>query len=394
MLGLELDRYLARDYGIDPDKVREFAQWRASHQPFHWFAEFYGVMREGGFDVVIGNPPYVVNSAKTISYDLSRSGLATLSARNLYAFVFERSLQVAKRTAPISLIVQLTAISSGKMQSLQDLLLARGLLIVLPYPRRPESMFDGVEMPVVILSSYPRQARKIITTRVGRMYGNERSICLEKYATVTHEIRLHGYRVGKLHSEMEKSIIAKIVASRSSTRHLIAHGGEQVVYYQEACRYWLKAQAGLPFFSRNNELIQPPHGRVFPATNANAAAFFSCLLNSSLFYWYYSLFSDCEHVNDDLVKSIPIPEHSDLGCWQDLSEKLGHALTSNAKRKVIRTRQGHVIEYDEMKASRAKAAIDDIDVALGRLYGLTDEETDFIINYDIKYRMGSVGDEE
>lgn len=58
-LSLELDRYLARDYGIDPDKAKAFATWRESHQPFHWFAEFYGVMREGGFDVVIGNPPYL-----------------------------------------------------------------------------------------------------------------------------------------------------------------------------------------------------------------------------------------------------------------------------------------------------------------------------------------------
>jgi hypothetical protein len=62
-LSLELDRYLARDYGIDPDKAKAFSAWRESHQPFHWFAEFYGVMREGGFDVVIGNPPYVEGAA-------------------------------------------------------------------------------------------------------------------------------------------------------------------------------------------------------------------------------------------------------------------------------------------------------------------------------------------
>ena len=405
-LGLELDRYLARDYGIDPDAISPllsgegsgvraaFEKWRESHQPFHWFAEFYGVMREGGFDVVIGNPPYVVNSARTVSYDLSQSGLATLSAGNLYAFVFERSTQVTKRAVPISLIVQLTAVSSGKMRSLQDLLLARGSLMVLPYPRRPESMFDGVEMPVVILSSYPTQGHKIVTTRIGRMYGNERSVCLEKHGMVTHEIRLHGHRIGKLYSETEKSIIAKIVASRSSTQHLVARCGDQMVYYQEACRYWLKAQAGLPFFSRNNKVIQPPHGRIFPTTTASAAAFLGCLLNSSLFYWYYSLFSDCEHVNDDLVKTVPIPDHWAMGCWQDLSEKLSYALTSNAKRKVIRTRQGHFIEYDEMKASRAKAEIDDIDIALGKIYSLTDEETDFIINYDIKYRMGGAEEDE
>jgi len=33
--------------------------------------------------------------------------------------------------------------------------------------------------------------------------------------------------------------------------------------------------------------------------------------------------------------------------------------------------------------------IDEIDRVLARHYGFTDEELDFIINYDIKYRMGS-----
>lgn len=32
--------------------------------------------------------------------------------------------------------------------------------------------------------------------------------------------------------------------------------------------------------------------------------------------------------------------------------------------------------------------IDEIDKVLAKRYGFTDEELDFIINYDIKYRMG------
>ena len=36
----------------------------------------------------------------------------------------------------------------------------------------------------------------------------------------------------------------------------------------------------------------------------------------------------------------------------------------------------------------AKTAIDDIDRVLGEYYELTEEELDFIINYDIKYRLG------
>ena len=59
MLADQLDRYLAKEYRVDPDKADDFARWKTSHQPFHWFAEFFGIMNRGGFDVTIGNPPYV-----------------------------------------------------------------------------------------------------------------------------------------------------------------------------------------------------------------------------------------------------------------------------------------------------------------------------------------------
>lgn len=43
----------------------------------------------------------------------------------------------------------------------------------------------------------------------------------------------------------------------------------------------------------------------------------------------------------------------------------------------------------------SKLIIDELDALLAKHYGLTDEELDFIINYDIKYRTGGGnGDEE
>ena len=41
------------------NKKADYDKWLKSHQPFHWFVEFYGIMQSGGFDVIIGNPPYV-----------------------------------------------------------------------------------------------------------------------------------------------------------------------------------------------------------------------------------------------------------------------------------------------------------------------------------------------
>lgn len=46
------------------------------------------------------------------------------------------------------------------------------------------------------------------------------------------------------------------------------------------------------------------------------------------------------------------------------------------------------VEYDEFYPRRSKSIIDEIDRVLARHYGFTEEELDFIINYDIKYRMG------
>jgi hypothetical protein len=37
----------------------------------------------------------------------------------------------------------------------------------------------------------------------------------------------------------------------------------------------------------------------------------------------------------------------------------------------------------------SKPIIDEIDAVLAEHYGFTDEELDFIINYDIKYRVGA-----
>jgi hypothetical protein len=46
------------------------------------------------------------------------------------------------------------------------------------------------------------------------------------------------------------------------------------------------------------------------------------------------------------------------------------------------------IQYQEFYPRKSKPIIDEIDRILAQHYGFTEEELDFIINYDIKYRMG------
>ena len=393
-LGARLDEYLAAEYGVKTKgKSRTaFEKWKASHQPFHWFVEFYGIMHKGGFDVIIGNPPYVVYSPKSIGYGIQLDKFTTGCSKNLYAFVFERSIILAQRSGPVGLIVQLTAISSERLPSLQNFLSQRGCIICIPFPRRPESVFEGVEMPVVVLLSFPDSKMGYLTNRIARFYTEERLTATKLLSIVPHAIRLHDHRIGKLSSHTEISIYNKISQAKKTIDALAGKGEAGLLYYQEACRYWLKAFDAMPFFTRNGQPIEPPHGRVISFAKKNSASLTACLLNSSLFYWFYSSFSDCEHVNDVLLRTFKLPNDLLQEDWQAMSARLMGRLKETSVRKTIKTKQGHIIVYDEIKAAKAKPIIDEIDKVLARHYGFTDEELDFIINYDIKYRMGRDGD--
>jgi hypothetical protein len=384
----QCDRFLAESYRMGiTKKPRDFADWKRSHQPFHWFVEFFGILNCGGFDAIIGNPPYVVNTPEKVDYSIRENLFSTYPTKNLYAFVCERSLQLGRPTAAIGMIVQLTALSAEKMSPLQNLLLPRGLLVTPAFPRRPESIFDGVEMPVTILLSL-HGSPHLYTTRVNRFYTEERPSALAAMALSSHSIRLHGHRIAKIGSQLEIGIYGKVHAQKARLGSLVAPGSKHVLYYQEACRYWVKACVGLPFFRRNGERMSPPHGRTLGFRDSTACAFAGCLVNSTLFYWFYSAFSDCEHINDALIRDFRIPTLSSADDWQDLQSRLAASQKTNARRKTINTKQGHKIEYDEMDAPGSKPIFDEIDAALAAHYGFTKEEQDFIVNYDLKYRLG------
>ena len=388
----ELDEYLAGDYGVKVKSKRAYQQWRDSHQPFHWFVEFYGIMHQGGFDVIIGNPPYVTYPNK-VSYRVQGYSYETLSTGNLYSLVLERSILLAKRIAPVGLIVQLTSLSSERLPALQKMLLSRGLFYAVPFPRSPRSVFDGVQMPVSILVSIPALEPHLLTTKIKRFYTEERAFSVSTISFCEHVAVIHGHRIAKFGRYTELSIFKKLSLFRQSIESLAAQSGRGTLYYQEACRYWAKATNRQPFYRKNGQQAKPSHWRSITMNSEEAAAFVVCILNSSLFYWFYLVFSDSEHINDGLVRQFPIPKNlnSDKYRWIDLCAELIGSIEGNAKRKMINTRQGHIIEYDEIYGANSKDEIDAIDSVMAEIYDLSGKELDFIINYDIKYRMGRAG---
>ncbi|HBE23919.1 MAG TPA: SAM-dependent methyltransferase, partial [Verrucomicrobiales bacterium] len=118
-------------------------------------------------------------------------------------------------------------------------------------------------------------------------------------------------------------------------------------------------------------------------------------ITSSFYYWLWLVVSDCYHVTKGDIAVIPISKTAkEDKCLKLLSEQLLKSLWKNAEKRVRNRNDGTSQVEINFKVGLSKPIIDEIDTILASHYGFTEEELDFIINYDIKYRMGRGGGEE
>lgn len=130
----------------------DYDAWYQSHQPFHWLAEFYEIINgHGGFDVIIGNPPYV--SKSKIAY-LSNE---TFMCSDLYGYVIKRVLQLLCPVGTHGFIVMHNIAFSRNFVEVRNLLNNfHGSAWYSFYSRIPSGLFSGdvrVRNCIYLLSS-------------------------------------------------------------------------------------------------------------------------------------------------------------------------------------------------------------------------------------------------
>ena len=103
-------------------------------------------------------------------------------------------------------------------------------------------------------------------------------------------------------------------------------------------------------------------------------------MSSALFYWFRN--SYCNHRDSYIYEfeRFPIPNFSEE-VWDKL-EKLGAEYE-----KDIEANHDYSNGVKTYKIRKSKHIIDKIDRLICPLYGLTEEETEFIINYDLEFRV-------
>ncbi len=148
-----------------------YDSWLSSHQPFHWLAEFYEIINEhGGFDVIIGNPPYV--SISKITYlGIDKS----YKCSDLYGFVIRRATEILNNKGYHGFIVMHNLAFSRNFYDVRHLLINRnGSQWYSFYSRIPDGLFSGdvrVRNCIYILS--PVGGKKY-TSRLHRWFAEQR----------------------------------------------------------------------------------------------------------------------------------------------------------------------------------------------------------------------------
>lgn len=396
-LRASLDRYLAAEYGIDwhnisPEEGRAeaFARWRLAFQPFHWMVEWYGIMQNGGFDVIIGNPPYVAYSKVRDIYQVQF--YETQSCGNLCAYVLERAATLLRPRGRCGMIVPVSTVACESYRPLSRLLLEKHIWIS-SYSNRPGKLFTGVEQRLAILLLRNVEAPTLLTSAYRHWYEAERAqlfATLHYTAASTWGPTGMPLKSGCVHAE---AVFERLMRQRGFPV-LNSQQPGAAVWVHNGPTYWVRA---LPFEPNTGQKSQrSDHYCKILVASQDAAFVLAAILSSSTFYFFYKLVSNCRDLGQKELHLFPLGQLQPASEARlvELGRLLAQRLKDTAERRTRRyTSSGMVYEvsYEEYYPARARALLDEIDRILAGHYGFSDEELDFLLHYNSKYRRSREG---
>ncbi|MCZ2103428.1 MAG: Eco57I restriction-modification methylase domain-containing protein [Comamonadaceae bacterium] len=399
-LNLELDKYLARDYGIDPDKTKAFADWRASHQPFHWFAQFYGVMREGGFDVVIGNPPYIEYSKVREEYSIRN--LETAACGNLWAFCIEKSFELLSPASHFGMIVPVSIVCTQRMSDVQDVISEQSSATWFSnYAERPSKLFSGAEVLLTIAISHKSHVNRCHTFSTSlRKWPSEFRAHLFNTTEYLHAgDRLRNYIMPKISSELEVEAIPKIMSKLGTLAEVFTSRSDHKIFYRiGGGRYWKIFTTFQPQFILNGKPSVSSREAYLYFDSKDERDIAVSLLSSTLFYWNFMLTTNGRDLNPVDLRSFPVsPKKLSTDARKNLIGLSSDLMKSYRKHKETKEKTskstGQLV-YEEFYPRLSKDVIDEIDRVIYSELGLSVEQQDFLLNFEVKYRMGGTSDDE
>lgn len=326
---------------------------------------------EKKYDIIVGNPPYVEDSKSGLSPE-NRYG-------NIYANVLENAGKHLKPNGSLGFVIPLSYVATPRMSKIRDVLYSYvPEQYILSYSDRPDCLFTSVHQKLCILIGRNKNTEKKVYTGNYRYWYSEERPELFNTVVVTKNMYLKDNYIPKLGNHTDNNIYEKVIDKQNRLIDMF-EGNQASIYLNMRAAFWIKAFVTKHSGGEYNE---------YGCQSKEMANYIMCLLNSSLFWWYWICVSDCWHITRKELIGFTIPNNPNFAVTDRLANKLEDKLEET--KKYVGTKQ---TEY-EYKHKECVNEIHEIDDYINRLYGLTEEESLYIKNFAFRYRVGGGVEDE
>lgn len=374
------------DFGdIDMSANNQFFLWHT------WFHDVFSRPSKEGFDIVIGNPPYGAKYDNETKRYYKNTYVTANSIRGLqkgsldtYTLFIELGYNLLRRDGSFAYIVPISLTSSDSLTGVHRILMGNcDTIHISSYAVRPKPVFENafVNTSILLFQKTGTPCQHLYSTKMHRR-GNE--FDLQKLVDNLQFVDVKGQtlygRIPKIGSEIEKNILNKLFKQKKLGT-LVKTSGSPIIYRFAGGRY---------FKVVTNYSNGSSAERTIFFANKKIADAVGCILSSNLSFWFYQIFSDNLNWKTYEIENFTLPQLSTENV-EYLDKLYSRYLTDIEAKANVRTTSGestyNVDSFKEYKIVRSKAIIDEIDDYICPLYGLSQEETDFIKNYELEFRL-------
>jgi type I restriction-modification system DNA methylase subunit len=382
---------------VNPGAAQLLADWDMFEQ--NTFASFFdaewmfGV--KGGFEIVIGNPPYgatLSTEEKKLFKQIYRTSQTIKNVQkgslDTYSIFIDKSFNLLSKGGCLTFIVPISLTSSDSLSGVHKLLMdSCEKIYISSYSVRPQPIFENavVNTSIFTCQRTDTKCQYVYSTKMyrkGKNFNLQYLIDHLEFADVKKYLQFG--RIPKVGSEIEISILNKI-SQFNNVEYFVDAKGLPIYYRTTGGRYF-KVVTNYPTGSTKEKplLLKNTYRDII-----------GCLLSSNLSFWYYQIYSNNLDWKYCEITSFPIPILDDETI-KKVCLLYSEYLLDIEKNANVRYNSGtskyNVSSFKEYKIGKSKAIIDKIDDLICPLYGLTKEETKYIKEYELEFRMSD--DEE
>ena len=406
-------------FGNEESLNRYFGKEWLSQKPFNFQGEFGEVFKQSGFDVIIGNPPYVVlgKNHDAIGYFKQTYKVSHGGKVNLYKLFIERSMGLLKDGGYLGFICPSNYLSSTDSKELRKLILKETTIKEIIEYSEKDKVFSGVT-----------QALTTIILQKKAPHGNEVSLKTKKHMTLNVNQKeflknkafefiprdsvikkmsgcknhlsdiIEGFQ-GEINVSTKKKFFTNkkqdgylpLLRGNNVSNYLMlqypdefcpikidkrGHFKNERIVFQEVSNQQQKRRIKAVLVSPNYLCGHTTNYCFLKAKKDNL--YVLALLNSKAINYFFSYFNNTNHVPIGEIRNIPIPNASEIE-QEKIAKQTQQMLDLNKRLQVIslNTDQFNNIKQEIENLDRK------IDEEVYKLYGFNKEEITIIESWRV-----------